>query len=123
MLTHKDREDTKTATGRHLVDASFAAHPSSVSLPTDIEKVAIPLSIAVGDQDAVMPLKQTELAKEILANKKDLDTEIVVYPGARHGFSVRASRSKPDSKETRQAEEAEQQAIAWFQKHFKAIRQ
>lgn len=119
MLTH-DRDDTKTLKGQPLVDASFAAHPSNVSVPADFEKVKIPLSVAVGDDDAVMSISQVQDAKKTLQGRNNEDTEVVIYPGARHGFSVRASRSNPDSKETKQAEEAEQQAIAWFQRKFGA---
>ena len=117
MLTH-DRADTKSAKGHPLVNASFAAHPSSVSVPGDLERVCLPLSIAIGDDDSVMPLKQTRQAQQVLKGKNSIETEVVIYPGARHGFAVRASRSKADSKETRQAEEAEQQALAWFKKHL-----
>ena len=81
------------------------------------------LSIAVGDDDGVMPLKQTQAAQKILAEKKDVDSEVVVYPGAKHGFSIRASRWQPDSKETKQAEEAENQALAWFKRHFEVVKQ
>jgi dienelactone hydrolase len=117
MLTH-DRADTKPAKGQPLVDASFAAHPSSVAVPGDLEKVCMPLSIAIGDEDSVIPLKQTRQAQQVLKGKDSVETEVVVYPGARHGFAVRASRSKAHSKETSQAEEAEQQALAWFKKHY-----
>ena len=79
------------------------------------------LSIAIGDDDAVMSMKQVTAAEAVLKRKNEVNSEIVIYPGAKHGFAVRASRAAPDSKETRQAEEAEQQAIAWFQKLFDAI--
>lgn len=119
-LTH-DAADTKTASGRPLADAAFAAHASNVTIPQDIDAVKMPLSIANGDDDGVMSIKQVLQIKEILSRRSDLDTEVVVYPGAKHGFAVRASRAKPDSQETRQAEEAENQAIAWFQRQFKAV--
>lgn len=111
MLTH-DREDTKSPTGRGLVDTSFAAHPSGAAIPGDIDKVMKPLSIAVGDDDTVFPIKQSRQAQQVLGDKSHIPSELVVYPGARHGFAVRASRSVPDSKETRQAGEVEEQAIA-----------
>lgn len=120
MLTH-DRTDTRLPTGRPLIDASFVAHPSGISVPADIEKVKIPLSIAVGDDDFVMPLDQARQAKQMLEQSGDSQGEVIIYPGARHGFAVRASRSKPDSRETRQGEEAEEQAIAWFKKQFAAL--
>lgn len=117
----QDRDDTKMADGRPLIDVAFTAHPSAVTMPTDIEKVVRPLSIAVGDEDAVMGIAQVKQAETILDGKSNVDSEVVIYPGARHGFSIRASRSVPDSKETKQAEEAEVQAVKWFKKHFSAI--
>ncbi|EWG55598.1 hypothetical protein FVEG_13580 [Fusarium verticillioides 7600] len=118
-LTHNTVE-TKTDSGRALADAFFTAHPSSVDVAQDIGNVARPLSIAIGDDDAVMGMKQVRQAESILEGK-DVDTSVVIYPGAKHGFSIRASRAEPDSKETRQAEEAEEQAIAWFKRQFSMI--
>ncbi|KAF2156541.1 alpha/beta-hydrolase [Myriangium duriaei CBS 260.36] len=117
-LTH-DRKDTKTSTGQPLADAFFTAHPSNLTIPQDIEACQGKLSIAVGDDDAVMPLKQVQETKKILGGRTDIDSEVVIYPGAKHGFSVRASRPTPEAKETIQAEEAEKQAIAWFQRCFR----
>ena len=119
----QDNADTKLADGRPLADAFFVAHPSSVSVPQDIADVKRNLSIAVGDDDGVMPLKQTQAAQKILEGKGDVESEVVIYPGAKHGFSIRASRWQPDSKETKQAEEAENQAIAWFRRQFEAVKQ
>ena len=89
MLTH-DREDTKSPTGRGLVDTSFAAHPSGAAFPGDIDKVMKPLSIAFGDEDTVFPIKQCQQAQQVLGGKSHISTELVTYPGARHGFAVRA---------------------------------
>ncbi|MCJ1307015.1 hypothetical protein MMC25_000660 [Agyrium rufum] len=117
-----DNAETKTASGRPLADAFFTAHPSNLTIPKDIEDVKRNLSMAIGDDDAVMGIKQVREAQQILAGKADVDSEVVVYPGAKHGFSVRASKTKPDSKETQQSEEAEKQAIAWFQRQFEAAK-
>ena len=122
-LSHANA-DTRTANGRALADAFFAAHPSNLSVPQDIVDVKGNLSIAIGDDDGVMPIKQVRTAQEILVGKQgDVDSEVVVYPGAKHGFAVRASRAEPDSKETKQAAEAEEQAVAWFHRQFAAIGQ
>jgi dienelactone hydrolase len=120
-LTHNITE-IKTESGRPLADAFFAAHPSSVNVPQDIGAVKQNLSIAIGDDDGVMVIKQVQEAKTILNAKNDIDSEVIIYPGAKHGYSIRASRAIPDSKETKQAEEAEKQAIAWFQRQFEVIR-
>jgi dienelactone hydrolase len=117
-LAH-DTPETRTADGRHpLVNAIFTAHPSNLNVEADIGGVKGNLSIAIGDDDGVMDMQQVRRAEEILKSKEDIDTEVVIYPGAKHGFSIRASRAKPDSVETQQAEEAEKQALAWFQRQF-----
>ncbi|KAH7232401.1 uncharacterized protein BKA55DRAFT_598348 [Fusarium redolens] len=67
---------------------------------TDIGNFTCNLSIAIGDDDGVMGMKQVRQAESILASK-DVDTSVVTYPGAKHGFSIHASRAKQDSKETR----------------------
>ena len=84
----QDNADTKLANGRPLADAIFVAHPSSLSIPQDIADVQRSLSIAIGDNDGVMPLKQVQAAQKILAEKRDVDSEVVIYPGAKHGFSI-----------------------------------
>ena len=120
-LSH-DNANTKLANGRPLADAFFVAHPSNLTFPQDIADVKRNLSIAIGDDDGVMPIKQVQAARKILADKGDVDSEVVIYPGAKHGFSIRASRWQPDSKETKQAEEAENQAIAWFRRQFDTLK-
>ena len=118
----QDNADTKTSNGRPLVDAVFVAHPSNLAIPQDLADVKQNLSIAVGDDDGVMPIKQVRTAQQVLANKPDVDSEVVIYPGAKHGFSIRASRWQPDSKETKQARQAEEQAVAWFRRQFEALK-
>ena len=98
-LTH-DTADAKTANGRPLADAFFVAHPSNITIPQDIADVKESLSIAIGDDDGVMGIKQVRAAQKILADKGDVDSEVVIYPGAKHGFSIRASRAQHDSKQT-----------------------
>ena len=45
--------------------------------------------------------------------------EVKVYYGTGHGFCVRADHIREDSR--KQAEEAEEQAIAWFKRHFEGV--
>jgi len=99
---------------QQLVDCSFTAHPSLVSVPEDIEGVTVPLSIAVGDVDVAMKHGLVLKTKEILEKKKAGDHEVVVYPGAKHGFAVRGDPT--DAKQKDLGENAEAQALAWFSK-------
>ena len=121
-LAHEN-EDTRTPDGKPLADAIFSAHASNVGFPADIEQVARNLSYAGGDADAVMGIAQFRQMQQILGSKPDVPSEVILYPGAQHGFAVRASKAVPDSKETQQSEEAEKQAVAWFQKQFEAVRE
>ncbi|KAM0288503.1 hypothetical protein ACHAO9_007149 [Fusarium lateritium] len=120
-LTH-DTAETQLVGGRPLADAFFTAHPSNLDVVQDIGNVRRNLSIAIGDDDGVMGMKQVRQAESILASI-DVEMDVVIYPGAKHGFSIRASRAEPDSKETRQAEEAEEQAITWFKRQFDIVKQ
>lgn len=56
--------------------------------------------------------------KKIFEGLQDVETEVIVYPGAGHGFSIRADHSMEDGQAVRQATEAEEQAVAWFKRSF-----
>jgi dienelactone hydrolase len=120
-LSHQN-VDTRTTNGTPLADTFFAAHPSNANVAQDFGDVNGNLSMVIGDDDAVMGIKQVRQAQTILADKANIESEVIIYPGAKHVFSIRASRANPDSKETAQAEEAEKQAIAWFQRQFVAVK-
>ena len=53
--------------------------------------------------------------KALLEKKKD-QNEVVIYPGAKHGFAVRADPK--DEGQMKSAGEAQVQAISWFAKWF-----
>ncbi|KAL2071226.1 hypothetical protein VTL71DRAFT_12461 [Oculimacula yallundae] len=99
-----------------LVDCAFTAHPSFVKIPEDAEAVTLPLSVAIGDEDMAMKGPLIRQMKEILEVKLRGDNEVVVMPGAKHGFAVRAV---PDDGQQREwADKAEKQALDWFTKHL-----
>ncbi|KAK1951982.1 dienelactone hydrolase family protein [Colletotrichum sublineola] len=95
-----------------LVDCAYTAHPSFLSLPGDLERAVLPLSVANGDDDMMMPRAKMAQAKELLAGKENC--EIVEYPGAKHGFAVRpVDRGQADY-----GRRAEDQAVGWFRRWF-----
>jgi dienelactone hydrolase len=110
-----------TQTLSPLINAAFTAHPSNVDVPREVPAVKIPLSVCIGDTDLAMPSKQIQYMKSTLEglSKKEVDGvehEVVVLPGAKHGFAIRM-----DPKETKQmefAEIAERQAVGWFGRWF-----
>ncbi|KUJ12959.1 alpha/beta-hydrolase [Mollisia scopiformis] len=102
-----------SSTPEALLDCAFAAHPSYIEIPGDLEKLSVPTSVAVGDEDTVMKAPQARKMKEILDAKKG-DFEVVIFPGAKHGFAIRTHPE--DRNEVECAEKAERQAIEWFTK-------
>lgn len=118
-----DAPDTKTTVAGQevpLVDCGFAAHPSRLSMPGDIEAVVLPLSVANGENDAQMGEKGMVTLRAILEEKNEKAGrevhEAVVYPGAKHGFAVRGDRDDPLQKE--RGDKSEEQAVVWFRRHF-----
>jgi dienelactone hydrolase len=108
-----------TADGKSLVDVVFTGHPSNVDIPGDFKKIWKPTSLAIGDKDFVMPLATVEKVREIWGKLESVNTEIQIYPGAGHGFSIRADPL--NEKQAEQSVAAEAQAIGWFEKHFDAL--
>jgi len=98
-----------------LIDCGFTAHPSMVSVPKDIEEVTLPLSVAVGEDDFAMKGPLIQQMKDILEKRKD-DHEVVIMPGAKHGFAIRTNPDDP--LQMKYADQAEEQAINWFSRWF-----
>lgn len=109
-----ESSDAKTQDGKPLFDAGFTAHPSMLTLPADAEGVRLPYSVAHGTKDMNIGVEEAKKFKNGLANKMDI--EFVEYEGAKHGFAVRGNPD--DEVEKRQGTEAEDQAIAWFEKYL-----
>ncbi|KAM0281492.1 hypothetical protein ACHAQH_003522 [Verticillium albo-atrum] len=97
-----------------LIDAAFTGHPSFLVLPDDLEKLVVPLSIAVGSKDNQITRAKAEQVRPVIEAKKG---EIEVYEGSTHGFALRAVFPKEEEIDA-PAEKAEGQCIAWFEKHF-----
>ncbi|CAM1508900.1 Fc.00g026390.m01.CDS01 [Cosmosporella sp. VM-42] len=87
-------------------------------VPIGAEKVARPISIAVGDHDMMNPIAKIEQVRQVLDAKKEkgqVDTEIVIYAGAGHGFGTRSDLA--DKALAKHYEDAATQALLWFAKH------
>ena len=107
----------KSSSGKNLIDAGFTAHPSNLEIPAELEQVTLPLAIAHAEKDYTINAQKLQVIRETLEKLNDVDTEVVEYAGATHGFGVRANPTKDEGK---QSIEAEEQAVRWFQKHFKS---
>ncbi|TVY29683.1 Hydrolase [Lachnellula hyalina] len=114
--TQVQRHESQITSGKpaSLVECAFAAHPSLLSFPGDVEKVVLPLSVMVGDVDSQLSEENAWKMKEILEVEKKGAHEVNIIPGAKHGFAVRMNPA--NDKEAANAELAEQQAIDFLTK-------
>jgi len=110
----------KASNGRPLIDSVFTGHPSAIKVPAEVEKLRVPFSIAIGDKDMQMNLKQIEETERILNAIDGLKSEVVLYKGGvEHGFCVRAEFG---SKSGSAADESESQAVKWFMKTLDGVK-
>ncbi|KAJ2899637.1 Alpha/Beta hydrolase protein [Zalerion maritima] len=98
-----------------LVDCAFTAHPSLLSIPSDVTDVGMPLAVGTGDGDEWMGAESTKTMTRVLEAQGGKH-EVEIYPGAMHGFALRGDPKDP--KQTEFALQAEDQAVKWFHKHF-----
>lgn len=110
----------KEVNGKPLVDAVFTAHPSNLSIPGDVKGIKKPVSVAIGDKDFAMSIQQVREMEGALKKIDGLKSEVVVYPGAGHGFSIRADLA--NEKQAEQAAEAEDQAVKFFTESFTNVK-
>ncbi|TVY16310.1 Protein AIM2 [Lachnellula arida] len=107
---------TLSSASEPLIDAAFVAHPTFIKVPEDVEAIKIPISWAVGEEDLQMKAPDIRKVKEILESKKDVQHEVQLLPGAKHGF---ANRTDPDDEVAMAAAtRAEGQAKSWFSRWF-----
>ncbi|KAG0649896.1 Tropolone synthesis I [Hyphodiscus hymeniophilus] len=99
-----------------MIDVAFTAHPSKMKFPDEWDAVRKPLSVAIGDVDMGIKIDMVKDIKALLEKKEDVPCELTIYPGAKHGFAVRADPK--DEGQTKSAGEAEEQALTWFTKWF-----
>ena len=108
----------KDKDGNWLIDAGFTAHPSNLSMPGDIEKVELPISVAAPELDMAMSTAKQEEMKKILEKKTERaepECEVVDYPGAHHAFAIRGDEGEVAMD---RMDKAKTQAVKWFEKCF-----
>lgn len=100
----------------NLVDCAFACHPSLVAIPSDFDPITKPTSLAVGDQDSLLPDSENQKIKDLFAQKASVPTEIKVYEGQIHGFALRGDWSQEKDKQAQ--DDACNQGVAWFNRYL-----
>lgn len=115
LLTHRDNYLDLEGTSNTMVDAAFIGHPISVDIPRDFDKITVPTSFAIPQEDHhIRAPRDTDVLLGILESKPVAERgEVRVYERCAHGFCARADFSSAGSVE-QQAVDAEDQAVAWF---------
>ncbi|KAL2827416.1 dienelactone hydrolase family protein [Aspergillus cavernicola] len=119
LLSHSSSTTIASGVEKPLIDAGFTGHPSMLVFPEDIENIVRPVSFALGDSDMNVGAKEIAVIQRVMEGKEELGGEVRVYVGAGHGFCVRADLAVEDS--SRQAKEAEEQAVGFFKRCFENI--
>lgn len=96
------------------VDAAYACHPSSLSVPDDFKDVIVPLSFALGDKDSLCDETQIQQIKDVMADKEKngIKSQIKVYEDQVHGFALRGDWN--NDKDKKAMDDALKQGIDWF---------
>lgn len=111
VLLGQDDSGAGSTEPKPLADVVFTAHPARFAIPEDIEKVKVPLSIALADKD--LWVNQAE-AKTFKRLEKEEPYEVEIFEGTKHGFALR--NDEKNEIEMAAAEKAEQQALFWFKR-------
>ena len=78
-----------TKDGKSLIDCAFVAHPSNLSLPTEIEKATLPLRICQGSEDFVLKMDGVRQIEKIFAAKEEQ-----LPQSQKASFSLRLSKGR-----------------------------
>lgn len=86
-----------------------------LDLPGDIDKITLPVSFALSEKDHHITVpEKADMVRRIVEERKE--GEVRVYEGCGHGFCVRADPLAGEGDGFEKAVEAQDQAIAWFNK-------
>ncbi|GMN46570.1 hypothetical protein TIFTF001_015751 [Ficus carica] len=94
----------------NFIKAAALLHPSFVTVD-DIKEVTVPITILGAEFDHLSPPELVKKFKEVLSAKPEIDHVVKIYPGVKHGWSVRYDVLGGVSYE--RAEEAHKDLIEW----------
>lgn len=86
-------------------------------LITEADNIKVPVLCFFGDKDASIPIEDVEAIRTRLGMQSAREHQVIVYPGAEHGFFCDERGSyKPDA-----ADEAWQRTLKWLELRVKAL--
>ena len=99
------------------IQAVVLMHPSRVT-DDEIDEVKFPTAILAAELDKALPAEKLKDFEKRLSTKAKVDNFVKIYPGVKHGFTVRYNDT--DTFVVKSAEESHQDMLNWFTKHVKS---
>lgn len=93
------------------IQAAVLLHPTFVTME-DIKEVRTPIAILGAEIDKISPPELINQFDKILSSKSEVNSFVKVFPGAKHGWTVRYKTE--DERAVKRAEEAHQDMLGWF---------
>ncbi|CAL4893432.1 unnamed protein product [Urochloa decumbens] len=100
----------------NLIQAAVLLHPTFVTV-NDMEEVRCPISVLGAEIDKISPPELVKQFEKVLSANSGVVHFVKIFPGARHGWSVRYRHD--DVFAVKRAEEALADMIGWFNKNLK----
>ncbi|CAN6342113.1 unnamed protein product [Urochloa humidicola] len=98
-----------------LIQAAVLLHPTFVTV-NDMEEVRCPVSVLGAEIDKISPPELVKQFEKVLSANSRSVHFVKIFPGARHGWSVRYRHD--DVFAVKRAEEALADTIGWFNKNL-----
>ncbi|KAJ3119268.1 hypothetical protein HK098_005621 [Nowakowskiella sp. JEL0407] len=82
------------------VEAVGAIHPSMIDYPKEVQELKVPTTFHVSESDPFFKPSQVPEIEKILSERVS-KSEVKMYPGTSHGFSLRGNMAEPNVKKAR----------------------
>ncbi|XP_048129665.1 endo-1,3;1,4-beta-D-glucanase-like [Rhodamnia argentea] len=102
--------------GTEDIQAAVILHPGRMT-EDEIKAVKIPTAILGAENDHIFSAAELKKLGEIMSAKTEIESYVKIFPGVRHGWSVRYNDD--DESAIKSAEEAQGDMLNWFSKHVK----
>ncbi|KAK3417659.1 hypothetical protein EUGRSUZ_H03605 [Eucalyptus grandis] len=102
--------------GTEDIQAAVILHPGHIT-EDEIRAVKIPTAILGAENDHIFPADELKKLGEIMSAKTEIESYVKIFPGVRHGWSVRYNDD--DESAVKSAKEAQEDMLNWFLKHVK----
>jgi len=102
---------------KESIDAIVCVHPSSLTIPGDIEQTVKPALFLCAEKDNFLSLEQVKEIEAIWKKKESVPFKLKIYPGTTHGFALRGDHSDPHIAAA--VKDALSQSVEWYKTYLR----